>query len=123
MAAVVCVLAFAQSAAAQCTGWQPTPEARRQCCKDGACPQHRHDDSASSMQMTQSAADECCAVSERHESRPSPAAYAPTITMAVLQSLPPVIVSLAPMTPPPAWESPSPPTHVPKHLLLSVFLV
>jgi hypothetical protein len=124
MASVVCVLTLAQSAAAQCAGWQPTPDARRQCCTDGACPQHRHEDSAARMQLTQSAADDCCAASEGHKSSPSTAAFAPTITLAVLQSLPLVILSPAPIRPPSApWETPSPPTHVPTHLLLSVFLV
>jgi hypothetical protein len=46
------------------------------------------------------------------------------MTLAVLQSLPPVVVTLVPAVQLDApWETPSPPTHVPKHLLLSVLLV
>ena len=47
VASVVCVLAFAQSAVALCAGWQATPEARMQCCQDGACPLHHHEHGAS----------------------------------------------------------------------------
>ena len=121
MASVVCVLAVAQSALAQCAAGQATPEARLRCCQDGACPMHHHEDRTP---IRQAAADDCCAQSPRHESSPSNVAFATTITLAVLQSLPPVAVSLSPTTPPSApWETPSPPTHVPKHLLLSVLLV
>ena len=124
MASIVCLLAFAQSAVAECAGWQASPEARMACCQDGACPMHRHEDGASPAHITQAAADECCALSPRHESSPSRAAFATTITLAVLQTLPPVVLSLAPTPALSApWETPSPPTHVPKHILLSVFLV
>jgi hypothetical protein len=124
LAAIVCVLAFAQTAVAQCAGWQATPEARHQCCQDGACPMHHHEDGAASTQITQTAADECCAQSPRHESSPSGTIFASTMTLAVLQPLPPVVLRLAATTPVGApWETPSPPIHVPKHLLLSVLLV
>ena len=124
LAAVVCVLAFAQAAVAECAGWQSTPEARKQCCQDGACPLHHHKDDASRTQITQSAADDCCAHSQRHESSPSGTTFASTMTLAVVESLPPVIVSPLPLVPLDApWETPSPPTHVAKHLLFSVLLV
>ena len=121
---VVCVLAFAQSAMAGCAGWQTTPEARRQCCQDGACPLHHHKDDASRTQITQSAADDCCAQSQRHESSPSRTAFASTMTLAVVSSLPLAVLSPLPRIPlAPPWETPSPPTHVAKHLLFSVLLV
>jgi len=124
VASVVCVLAVAQSAVALCAGWQGTPELRRRCCQDGACPLHHGEDVASRTQVTQGAADDCCAKSQRHESSPSGTAYASTITLAVLQSLPPVALTIARTVPLSApWETPSPPTHVAKHLLLSVLLV
>jgi len=124
VASVVCMVAFAQSAVALCAGRQATPEARMQCCQDGACPLHRHDDGVARTQITQAAADDCCALSPSPESTPSTTAFAATITFAVLQSHPPVVMSLvpAPLLSAP-WETPSPPTHVPKHLLLSVLLV
>jgi hypothetical protein len=124
VASVACVLACAQSAVAQCAGRQATPEARRQCCQDGACPLHHREDVASRAQVTQAAADDCCATSHRHESSPSGTAFASTITLAVLQSLPAVALTIAltvPLSAP--WETPSPPTHVATHLRLSVLLV
>ena len=123
IASVACVLAFAQSAVAQCAGWQATPEARRQCCQDGACPLH-HRDGASRTQVTQAAADDCCAQSERHESTRSGPVFASTMTFVLLESVPAVVLSFLPTVPLSApWETPSPPAHVPKHVLLSVFLV
>jgi hypothetical protein len=124
MASVVFVLAFAQSALAQCAGWQATPEARMACCQDGACPMHHQEDGASPAPISQAAADDCCAQSQRHESSPSRTAFATTITLAVLQSLPPVVLNLSTAMPVAApWEAPSPPARVSKHLLLSVLLV
>jgi hypothetical protein len=120
----VCLLAFAQSAAAQCAGWQATADARRACCQNGACPLHHHEDSTSRTQITQAAADDCCAQSQRHESSPSGTVFAATMTLAVIQSVPPVALCPAPaMSLGAPWETPSPPIHVPKHLLLSVLLV
>lgn len=124
LAAVVCMLAFAHSAWAQCAGWQGAPDARRQCCQSGACPLHHHEDPASRTQLTQTAADDCCAQSPRHESSSPGTVFASTMTLAVLEPLPPVVLRLAPAAPLSApWETPSPPAHVPKHLLLSVLLV
>jgi hypothetical protein len=123
-AALLCVLAFAQGTLLQCTGWQATPEARRQCCQGGACPlQHRQDTSARTV-VTQAAADDCCASSSRHDSSPIGASIASFITLAVLQPLAHETLTLSANAPlSPAWEAPSPPPHVPKHLLLSVLLV
>ena len=124
VATVVCVVAFAQSAVALCAGWQATAEARMQRCQDSACPLHRHEHGAPQRKMTQSAADDCCAQSAGPESGPSGTVFASTITLAVLRSHLPVVMSLAPAPAlSAAWETPSPPTHVPKHLLLSVLLV
>jgi hypothetical protein len=122
VAAAVCVLTLAQSAVALCAGWQSTPEARLDCCQDGACPLHHHE-TAPRTSVTQSSADDCCALSSSSESRPSAIAFAGTITLAVLRTLPPTAVTLAPAPLPVSFEAPSPPAHVPKHLLLSVFLV
>jgi len=124
VASVICVLALAQSAMAHCAGWQATPEARLECCQDGGCPLHHDDEAAPRTQVTQAAADDCCAQSARDESSPSATAFASTITLADLHSLPPVVMSVVPAMPLAApWETPSPPTRVSKHLLLSVLLV
>jgi hypothetical protein len=121
---VACVLAFVQGAVAQCAGWQATPQARLDCCRDGMCPLHHREESASRAQITQAVADDCCAHSLEQESGPSATVFASTMTLAVLESRPPVVLSLAPAIPLSApWETPSPPDHVPKHLLLSVLLV
>ena len=94
VASVVCVLTFAQGAAGLCAGWQSTLEARMQ-CQDDACPLHRHEHKhgTSRTQVTEAAADDCCALSPAPESSQSAAAFASTITRAVLQSLPPVVLS------------------------------
>jgi len=118
------VLAFTQNAVALCAGWQATPEARMRCCQDGACPLHHHEHGMPRTQITQAAADDRCAQSTQQQSSQSRAKFAATITLAVLQPLQPVPLNLAPPTPLRApWETPSPPTHVPKHILLSVLLV
>jgi len=114
---------FAQNAAAACAGWQASPEARQQCCQSGACPLHHHQH-GSPTKVSQASADECCAQSTRQDSRQSSSVFAPTITLAVLKSIPPAPVSQLLATPVSTpWESAVPLTHVPKHLLLSVFLV
>jgi hypothetical protein len=124
LASLGCVLALMQGVVAQCAGWQPTPEARRQCCQDGVCPLHHRENSAPRTQISQAAADDCCAQSERHESSPSQTVFAPTVTLAVIHSLPPVVLNLVPTVPRSApLEAPSPPSHVPTHVLLSVFLI
>ena len=124
LVAAVYLLAFAQSAWAQCAGWQATPEARRQCCQSGACPLHHREDSPSQTKLSQAAADDCCAKSQQHESSPSRTIYTSTVTFVVTQYPAQVILNLAPTALLDApWETPSPPTHVPKHLLLSVLLV
>jgi len=122
VATIVCVLTLTQNAVALCAGWQATPQARLDCCQDGACPLHHHD-RAAGMSVTQSAADDCCALSSSPDSGPSAVAFAPTITLAVLRSVPTSPVILTPALLPVSLDAPSPPAHVPKHLLLSVFLV
>ena len=124
VASVVCVLAVVHGAVAQCVGWQATPEARLDCCESGMCPLQHRADSAARVHITQAAADDCCAQSQDQESGPSARIYASTMTLAVVESLSPVTLSLAPAPPLRApWEQPSPPDHVPKHLRLSVLLV
>jgi len=111
-----------------CAGWLPSPEARMACCADGAeCPMHKGDSerSGSRRALTQHQADSCCASSEDRRSNQSTPSFVPPITAAVLG----VGVVLVPYVPPlvlnDAWRQ-SAPIHiapVPKHVLLSVFLV
>lgn len=75
--------------------------------------------------VTQAEADRCCAASEHEDSTPSPSDASSVVTLAV--ALSPVRALLAEPDPHPdirrAAVLPAPPSHVPKHLLLSVFLV
>jgi hypothetical protein len=128
LAALALTLALMAGNAAICAGWQPTPEARMACCTDGgACPMHKGDShrSGSERVLTQVQADNCCASSERENSNQSNPSSVPAITGAVLgagivlpTSVPALVLS-------DAWRTsaPLPVAAVPKHVLLSVFLV
>jgi hypothetical protein len=127
LAALALTFALMAGNAAICAGWLPTPEARMACCADGAeCPMHHGDSHSSGSQrvLTQAQADSCCASSEgRNSSQSGPTFVA--ITAAVLgagivlpASVPALVLS-------DAWRTsvPIPFAPVPKHVLLSVFLV
>jgi len=111
---------------ALCADWAPTPEARMACCVDESCPMHKDlHDSGSGRVVTQQQADNCCAASDRKPSSQSTEFQFRTISSAVLGDgmllparLPALMLS-------DAWRTalPVPSTPVPKHLLLSVFLV
>lgn len=134
-AAALCLLALLHGAVAECAGWQSTPEARRQCCLDGACPLHHETTTdstnsartavrtAAAAQLTQADADNCCAQAEGRDASPSAPVFTPTVTLALLAlpAVAPTLPSASPLAV--VWTTPSPPTHVPKHLLLSVLLV
>lgn len=85
----------------------------------------RSDESGSSRVITQAQADACCATSERNQSKSSNPAPVTAMSAPVLGA----VVLLPPMTPAlvstDAWRTEvaihSPP--VPRHVLLSVFLV
>ena len=110
LSAVLLALALAAGQAGVCAGWMPTADARMACCSDRV--------------LTQAEADRCCAASEQDDSAPSPTNVAFFVTPAV--ALGPVPALLPEFEPhPDIWRAavPVPATHVPKHLLLSVFLV
>ena len=121
-------LALMAGKTAVCAGWLPTPEARMACCTEGVeCPMHKSDShhSGSERALTQAQADSCCASSERKNSNQSNPSFATAITAAVLgvgmvlpASVPALVLS-------DAWRTsaPIPIAPVPKHVLLSVFLV
>jgi hypothetical protein len=127
LSAVLLAVGLLAGNAAVCAGWLPTPEARMACCADGECPMHKGDShrSGSERVLTQAQADSCCASSERENSnQPSPT-FVAAITAAVLgvgivvpADVPALVLS-------DAWRTsaPIPIAHVPKHVLLSVFLV
>jgi hypothetical protein len=122
--AVVLCLGLVAGNAAICAGWASTPEARMACCTDGAgCPMHK-DDTAAPDVVTQAQADACCASAER-ESSPSAPTFVAAIWLAVLgpgTALPMTVPALVLSD---DWRTVSPPrpVPVPRHVLLSVFLL
>jgi hypothetical protein len=128
LAALSLTFALMAGNAAICAGWLSTPEARMACCAEGGdCPMHKGDSHSSGAErvLTQAQADSCCASSERENSNQSNPAFVSTITAAVLgvgmvlpASVPALVLS-------DAWRmsAPLPVAPVPKHVLLSVFLV
>jgi len=128
LSALALTLALAAGNAAICAGWMPTPEARMACCTDGReCPMHKGEshNSGSARVLTQVQANSCCASAEgQNSNQPSPS-FVIAITAAVLgvgvvqpANIPALVLS-------DAWRTsaPIPIAPVPKHVLLSVFLV
>jgi hypothetical protein len=114
--------------ASMCAGWLATPEARMACCADESeCPMHKGDSQHSSSHrvVTQAQADSCCAAAEGQNSNQSSPSFVTAITAAVLGvgvvqpgDVPALVLS-------DAWRAsvPIPIAPVPRHVLLSVFLV
>jgi hypothetical protein len=112
---------------ALCAGWAATPEARMACCAvEDNCPLHKGGGSSGSEPVTsQAQADACCAASERQQSNQSTPGFVTVMSSAVLGTG--VVVKM----PAPAlvlsdgWRTvaPIPIAPVPRHVLLSVFLV
>ena len=118
----------AGNAAAICAGWLPTPEARMACCADEAeCPMHKGDSHRSGTErvLTQVQADSCCASSEGNKSNQSTPSFVTAITAAVLGVGVVLPVNVPALVLSDAWRTsaPIPILPVPKHVLLSVFLV
>jgi hypothetical protein len=125
--AVFVTLALVAGQAGVCAGWMPTPEARMRCCSDEApCPMHKSDseDDGAKRVVSQAEADTCCAASENDTSAPSSSTFNLNVPLAVFPS-PLHVVLPATATPTSARRTliPLPLSHVPKHVLLSVFLV
>ena len=114
--------------AAVCTGWAPTPEARMACCNDGEpCPMHTgaSHGSTATQTITQAEADRCCAASEQEQAGQTTQAFVVPVSSAVL-----ALGIVVPSAPPrlvltDAWRSRVPlrPPPLPRHALLSVFLL
>ena len=76
--------------------------------------------------VTQAHADSCCAASDKDDSTPSALAFSISLSAALVAGpLPAMEPVLAPLAPLDAWRAhvPLPGAQVPKHLLLSVFLI
>ena len=127
LAALALTFGLMAGNASICAGWMPTPEARMACCANGECAMHKGDShrSGAGRFVRQAQADSCCASSEAQKSnQPNPSSV-PAITAAVLgvgivqpANVPALVLS-------DAWRTsaPIPVAPVPKHVLLSVFLV
>ncbi len=127
LSAVLLALALVAGQAGVCAGWMPTPEARMACCSEnGPCPMHKSDseDDGSKRVVSQAEADRCCAASEHEDSTPSQSNAAFFVTLAVALIPVPGLLP-APEAHAEIWRAsvPIPTGHVPKHVLLSVFLV
>ena len=126
LVAVVVIVVLPTSAWAQCAGWQSSAEARMECCaQEEQCPMHAGTDaSVSHRTVTQGQADTCCALSERTPSTPSSSSQIAPVTLALVST--PVVVVLPDFEPlRNRWQSfvPIAANPVPRHILLSVFLV
>jgi hypothetical protein len=128
-AALVVVLTLGVAGWAECAGWQATPEARMACCSgSGDCPMHGSTEPGSDAKrvVTQAQADSCCAASDTNDSTPSAGAFSLSLSAALVTStLSTLALIMAPPASVDAWRShvPLPLGQVPKHVLLSVFLI
>jgi hypothetical protein len=87
---------------------------------------HKSDspNSSSARTVSQAEADSCCAASEDDQSSQSSSTFASTISLAVLGTPSPLPTAFDVATRAAGRAAvPVPPSHVPKHVLLSVFLV
>lgn len=126
-AAVAAVLALALGNLAICAGWQATPEARMECCKNGtSCPMHKSEShrSGSKRTITQTQADSCCAAASNCTQSSVESSH---FTLSNASALPvlPGLVFQVPVLALQEWRAlvPLPVSPIPKHLLLSVLLV
>lgn len=121
------VLALVAGNVALCAGWAATPEARMACCTDGDCPMHKGESSksGSGRVITQAQADTCCASSEHQQSNQSAPTFASVISSAVLGAGVAIPAPVPALVRSDSWRiiAPIPIAPVPRHVLLSVFLV
>ena len=121
--ALLLMLALSADHAALCASWMETREARPDI---GSCPMHQADpsDHSSTGTVGKSSTDICCAASEPNDRAPSSPAFALRASLEAVQGPVPLLIpSLAIRHD--AWRLrlPTPDTHIPRHLLLSVLLV
>ena len=121
-------LALVAGNVALCAGWTASPAARMACCAEaGRCPMHQSETSEShdGRAVSQGQADACCAASERQGADPS----TPTLGLTPWTVPPGAPIVLPAYVPPPVltegWRIVArvPTSLIPRHVLLSVFLV
>ena len=128
LAALALTFGLMAGNASICAGWLPSPEARMECCAHGReCPMHKGDShrSGSERVLTQAQADSCCALSEGKTSNKSSPTFVAAITPAVLGAGTVLPANVPALVLSDGWRTsaPIPVAPVPKHVLLSVFLV
>jgi hypothetical protein len=125
--AVIVVLLASNTAV--CAGWAASPQARMACCAGGgdACPMHKSKShgSAGKHAISQTQADACCAATEQQHSNQSAQAHTSVMSSAVLGAGVIVPVAIPALMTRDGWRTgvPNPAAPIPKHVLLSVFLV
>ena len=128
LSAVLLAAGLLAGNATVCAGWLATPEARMACCAEGGdCQMHKGDsqNSGSARVLTQAQADSCCAASESQNSHQPNPSFVTTITAAVFGVGVVMPASVPALVLRDAWRAsaPIPRGPVPRHVLLSVFLV
>ena len=111
---------------AVCQSLAATPEARMACCSaDGDCPLHHGESHDRGRSLSQAQADACCTVSGRDQSSQSTPSAVAALSGAVLGTGTIVAPSVPRLVSSDGWRTaaPLPTAAVPRHLLLSVFLV
>ena len=126
VSAIVLCLALVAGNLAVCAGWATTAEARMACCAHAdTCPMHNGEthDASQRLVISQAQADSCCAGSERsNQSSPSLNTSMPSVVVDAGEVLRLQAPSLAAHDV--SWTVvPIPIAQVPRHILLSVFLV
>lgn len=124
LAAIALCLALASPGLGACSGWLATPEARMACCVDGShCTMHESALAGAEAAITQAAADSCCAMSDADPS-PTPPAGIPLAPPApAVNPVPGTFAHIVEAPAPSPTPPPLPAIQVPRHLLLSVFLI
>ena len=120
--ALIVVLSLGAAGWAECAGWQTTAAARIACCSgSGDCPMHRGAETI----VTQAQADSCCAASNSNPSKPSDEAFSLPLSAALVASTFSTLASIMAPASRDAWRThvPLPVGQVPRHVLLSVFLI
>jgi hypothetical protein len=128
LSAIAMALALLAGNAAVCAGWSASSEARMACCSEGGeCPMHKGESrgTTSHRVITQVQADNCCASSEGGKSNQSNPTFVAAISSAVLGTGIVLPVSVPALVLSDGWRTaaPAPTGPIPKHVLLSVFLL
>ena len=113
---------------ALCAAVSPTSEARMACCTgNDKCPMHdgAAPNSTSHHQPSQSQADQCCVASEHDRSQQTIPMSAAVLSTPLLDASILLPLQVPTLVRTDAWRTTTPlrVTHVPRHLLLAVFLV